>query len=197
MKFPEGQYDVVLADPPWAYYGSPDKWAAAGKFYDLMTPEEIFSLPVGDLLTPTGALFLWATGPSLETSVYALAEWGLYFRGVGFVWVKTKQDGTPIGAQGVRPSFIKPLTEFVIIGSKAKRGRPMKLASEAISQTVFAPRREHSRKPVEVRERIEALFAGDLKKIELFSREMTPGWDHWGNERTKFNGRPRKKHIGA
>jgi N6-adenosine-specific RNA methylase IME4 len=192
VKFPKGQYDVVLADPPWDYYGSPTKWAAAGKFYDLMTPEEIFNLPVGDLLTPTGALFLWATCPALDVAVNALYEWDLFFRGVAFVWVKTKMDGTPIGAQGVRPSFIKPLTEFVLIGSKQKRGRPMKLASEAISQTVFAPRREHSRKPVEVRERIEALFAGDLKKIELFSREIVPGWDHWGNERGKF--RPKKKH---
>lgn len=194
MKFPKGQYDVALADPPWEYYGSPTKWAAAGKFYTLMTPEEIYSLPVGDLLTPTGALFLWATCPALDVGVKALDAWGLNYRGVAFVWVKTKMDGTPIGAQGVRPSFVKPLTELVLIGSKAKRGRPMKLASEAIAQTVFAPRREHSRKPVEVRERIDALFAGDLKKIELFSRETGPGWDHWGDERGKFNGRPKKKH---
>ena len=31
-------YDVVLADPPWSYYGAPDKWGAAAKFYPEVPP---------------------------------------------------------------------------------------------------------------------------------------------------------------
>lgn len=49
-----------------------------------------------------------------------------------------------------------------------------------------APRREHSRKPDEVRDRIVALM-GDVPRIELFARQSAPGWDSWGNESTKFD----------
>ena len=48
-------------------------------------------------------------------------------------------------------------------------------------------RREHSRKPDEVKKRIVDLM-GDLPRIELFARQsLDKGWDYWGNEITKFN----------
>lgn len=105
--------------------------------------------------------------------------------GVAFVWIKTKRDGSPIGAQGVRPSIVKPLTEFVLAASRVPNGRPMPLGSESVVQTVFAPRREHSRKPDEVRERIEQLYP-DARRLEVFARTSAPGWDVWGNETNKF-----------
>ena len=33
----QGTYDVVYADPPWSYYGDPNKMAAAGKYYALLS----------------------------------------------------------------------------------------------------------------------------------------------------------------
>ena len=50
-----------------------------------------------------------------------------------------------------------------------------------MKQIIFAPRREHSRKPDEVRDRIIKLV-GDLPRIELFARQKVEGWDVWGNE---------------
>jgi N6-adenosine-specific RNA methylase IME4 len=50
-----------------------------------------------------------------------------------------------------------------------------------IYQKVEAERTKHSKKPQEVRNRIELLF-GDLPRIELFARQTSPGWDVWGNE---------------
>jgi N6-adenosine-specific RNA methylase IME4 len=41
-------------------------------------------------------------------------------------------------------------------------------------------RREHSRKPDCVRDRIERLVSGPY--IELFARESKPNWDCWGNQ---------------
>ena len=52
---------------------------------------------------------------------------------------------------------------------------------------MFAPRREHSRKPDEVADAIVRL-CGDLPRIELFARTRRPGWDAWGNEVDKFGG---------
>ena len=40
---------------------------------------------------------------------------------------------------------------------------------------------KHSKKPDEVRKRIEEMFPTQ-KKIELFARQKTEGWDVWGNE---------------
>ena len=174
-------YDVVLADPPWSYYGQQDKWGAAAKFYPLMSDDDIRAVPVADLLTRRGVLFLWATGPRLDFAIQCLADWGLSYRGMAFVWVKTKRTGEPIGAQGVRPSIVKPTTEFVIAGSPVARGRPLRLADEGVPQVVMAPKRAHSAKPIEVHERIERLYP-DARRIELFARSARAGWDAWGHE---------------
>lgn len=178
-------FDVIYADPPWSYSGQQDKWGAAAKFYDTMTDEDIYNLPVNDLLAERGVVFLWATGPKLHLAMEAIKRWGLHYRGVAFVWVKTRKDGVPLRAMGVRPSIVKPITEFVLAASKVKEGRPMPLSSEKVVQTVFAPRREHSRKPDEVRDRIEELYPG-ARKLEMFARTTTEGWEVHGNETDKF-----------
>ena len=182
LDFPTNQYDVVLADPPWSYSGQQDKWGAAAKFYPTLPDNEIFRLPVKSIMAPRSVLFMWATSPKLDLAMRTLNEWGLHYRGVAFVWVKTKLDGvTPIGAQGVRPSIVKPTTEFVLAASTVKTGRPLRLASESVRNVVMAPKQEHSRKPDEVHERINALYP-DARKIELFARRPYPGWEVWGNE---------------
>ena len=174
-------YDVVLADPPWSYTGAQDKWAAAAKFYDTMSDGALLNFPLEEWLSPKGVAFIWATAPRLDFAIEFMKARGLHYRGVAFVWIKTKKDGTPMGAAGVRPSIVKPLTEFVIVGSRVAAGRPMKLASESVVQTVFAPRREHSRKPDAVQERIEDLYP-TASKIELFARDPRPGGAAWGTE---------------
>ena len=146
-----------------------------------MSDQEIFRLPVADLLADRGVVFLWATCPRLDSAVDAIRAWGLHFRGVGFVWVKTTGAGVPIRAQGVRPSVTKPLTELVLVGSNVKSGRPLPLASESVCQTVFAPRGAHSEKPEGVQDAIEVMYPGK-RYAELFARRKRPGWDVWGNE---------------
>lgn len=181
-NIPQRKYPILLLDPPWDYSGSPDKWGAAGKEYDLLKPEEIAQFPVPYLLETPGLVFLWATCPKLDIAIDTLRSWDLHYRGVAFVWVKTKKDGTPIGAQGVRPSTVKPLTELVLVGSNRKNGRPLPVASEAVVQTILAPKQEHSEKPVEIFSRIDALYPS-YDKLECFGRgKAQDGWDIWGDE---------------
>jgi N6-adenosine-specific RNA methylase IME4 len=174
-------YQVILTDCPWRYEGSTTKWGAAEKFYETMSDDEIFNLELP--LIPPGLVFVWATGPKLHTAIDAIRAWGLHYRGVAFVWCKTKKDGTPIGAQGVRPSIVKPLTEFVLVGSTQRTGRPLPLASEKIVQTVFAPKGAHSAKPVEVMDRIDEMYP-EYRKLEMFSRGRPHNsmWDVHGLE---------------
>lgn len=178
---PTGPFDVAVIDPPWAYYGSGDKWAAAAKFYDCLSDDELAAMDVRSLLHPRSVVFVWATGPRLDAAIRLLSAWGLAYRGVAFVWVKTARDGRPLGARGVRPSIIKPVTEFVLCGSPCRRGRPLPVADESIRQVVFAPVEEHSRKPEEVQTRIETLYP-NASRVELFARRLRPGWTAWGNE---------------
>ena len=180
-ELPKRKYDVILADPPWSYYGQQDKWGAAAKFYELMPDGDIASLPVSRMAKRETVLFLWATCPRLDVAVDTMRSWGFAYRGVAFVWVKTTKDGRPIGARGVRPSIVKPTTEIVLAGSMTTKGRPMPIASEAVRQVVLAPVGRHSAKPAEVSERIESLYP-TAERIELFARRRRDGWTAWGNE---------------
>ena len=183
LILPTTTHDVILIDPPWSYTGQQDKWGAAAKFYDTMTDRDIYNLPLTSLLNKPNVVFVWATGPKLHKAIRAIQKWKLSYRGVAFVWIKTKKDGTPIGAQGVRPSVVKPLTEFVLVASTQLEGRPLKLSSESVVQTIFAPKREHSQKPDEVMERIEQMYP-EYSKLEMFARTPRDGWGAWGNEVT-------------
>ncbi len=173
-------YDVVVTDPPWAHYGSQTKWGAAAKFYETVSDDDLVEV-ARPPLAPNGVLFMWATGPRMDAAIRLIDTWGLHYRGMAFVWVKTGKDGTPWKARGVRPSIVKPLTEFVLAASPQRRGRPMPLSSESVVQTVFAPVQEHSRKPDEVQDRIEQLYP-HATKLEMFARQRRPGWDAHGLE---------------
>jgi N6-adenosine-specific RNA methylase IME4 len=65
----------------------------------------------------------------------------------------------------------------------ATKGKPRRISSN-VDQLVVSNRREHSRKPDEIYERIENLLEGPY--IELFARTKRPNWDSWGNEVNKF-----------
>lgn len=185
-KLPDEQFDIILADFPWKYYGSPTKWAAAGKEYDCLEDAEILQFPMQRLLSKKAVVFLWTTSAKLDFTLQCIKHWKLHYRGMGFVWIKTKKDGvTPIGAQGVRPSITKPTFEFVVCASTAAKGRPVKLRDESIRSVVLAPVAEHSRKPRAVHDRVSKMYS-DAKKLELFAREPAEGWMTWGNQLLHF-----------
>jgi site-specific DNA-methyltransferase (adenine-specific) len=179
------KYQVIYADPAWKHYGSETKDQAAGKHYSCMSAEELAALNVRERWAEKNAvLFMWATCPLLDVAIATLKAWDFHYRGVAFIWVKTNQAGKIISGQGVRPTHVKPTTELVLFGSTQKVGRALPLMTEAMGQVVLAPRPQnvHSRKPPEVRRRIEELLGPDVSKIELFARERFPNWDAWGNE---------------
>jgi len=205
-----GRYNILVIDLPWHYYGSKSyvgipgdggyatetKMAAASKFYPTMSDEEIAALPVRDWLAPKNVVFLWATGPRLDAAINTLQAWDLTFRGVPFTWVKTRKDGKPIGAQGVRPSITKPTTEYVIAASTTRKGRPLPVADEAVPQVVLSPRGAHSAKPEEVQNRIERLYP-HASKAEMFARRHRDGWDCYGNELEELGSIPQEAKSGT
>lgn len=182
---PNKKYDIILCDPPWEYHGQQDKWGAAAKFYPTMSDKEILDIPIYDIMNKRSILFIWATCPRLDMAMKLGKKNGLYYRGISFVWIKTDKAGNPFGARGVRPSITKPLVELVVAFSTVEKGRPLILGDESVQQTIFAPTREHSRKPDEVKQELYSMYTS-YSKLEMFARETTPGWDAWGNEVGKF-----------
>ena len=65
----------------------------------------------------------------------------------------------------------------------ATRGNVLRPAVNTVSSLILSPRREHSRKPDEVYERIERMYP-NARKLELFARNKREGWDSWGDEIT-------------
>ena len=175
-------YQLVYIDPSWLYYGDKFKDQAAGKHYDCMVYDAIAALPVREIMAPRSVLFCWVTSPLAFYQMLTVAQWGLYFRGFTYVWPKTRKDGQLIHGQGVRPTLTKPTTEFLTAWSPNKRGRPIPIFTEKQAQVWPLPRPpRHSEKPAIFRDLLIQL-CGDVKRIELWSRDLVEGWDAIGDE---------------
>jgi N6-adenosine-specific RNA methylase IME4 len=173
------KYDIVYADPPWFVtdFGT----ASARKHYPVMRNEELWALPVRNIMSDRAALFLWVTCPRLDVGIETIEKWGLHFRGVTFAWVKTRADGGIIFGKGVPPTFTKPNIEMVLAATTVRSGRPFPILSYNMPQVILSPTGKHSAKPRVFRDNLVSL-CGDRPRIELFAREQMEGWDAWGNE---------------
>jgi N6-adenosine-specific RNA methylase IME4 len=178
------RYGAILADPPWTFktYSAKGTGRGAVSHYDTMSFEDLAAMQVADLAADDCALFLWVPKTTLQRGLDLIATWGFTWKTIGYTWAKTTKDGTrfPIGLG----YYTRANPEICLL---ATRGRPKRL-SRGVPELIIAPRREHSRKPDEARERIEQLFAGPY--LELFARDSRPGWDSWGAEVGLFDNGP-------
>lgn len=187
MDLPEGGYKVLVADPPWRFqaWSHRGEGKGASQHYPCMSLDDICALPVASIAAPDAALFLWVVQPMLPEALRVLESWSFSFRTVAFCWVKMRKGWD--GKTHERPRL--GLGYHTRSGMEqcwlAIRGKGYKRKAQGIEQVVFAPLREHSRKPDEVMRRIDALV-GDVPKVELFAREARGGWATWGLETNKF-----------
>lgn len=175
------RYGAIYADPPWRFATRSPKGdgRSASAHYPVMSLAEIMALPVADLAAEDCALFLWVTDPLLPQGLDVMRAWGFEYKTVAFYWTKTNRDGSPFVGMGY---WTRANPEPCLLGV---RGRPARL-SPSVRRLIISPRREHSRKPDEVRDRIMRLVGGPY--LELFARSTAPGWDAWGREVGKFAG---------
>ncbi len=105
-------------------------------------------------------------------------SWGFHYSTVGFVWVKSTKDKK--GFHFGLGNWTRSNTEICLIATKGSIERK----DASISQIIYEPVEEHSKKPDIVRDKIVKLV-GDLPRIELFARGKTcDGWQAWGNQIT-------------
>ena len=193
--WPTGKYGAILADPPWFWksykdfsgHGGPvmSTSRSARRHYDVLDYEQLKALPVSDLTLEDAVLFVWIIWPHLEQAIDVISSWGFTYKTCAFCWVKaqTKQIDLlrdDMDGQVGLGFWTRANSEVCLL---ATRGKPKRLNAD-VRQAILEPRREHSRKPSCVYERIERLVAGPY--LELFARTTRPGWTSWGNETRKF-----------
>lgn len=173
MRFP-----VIYMDPPWAYqvYSKKGRGSSAENHYRTMGREDICALDVAGIAAEDCVLFLWVTFPCLLEGLEAIRRWGFTYKTLGFVWAKRcrKQRDKWFWGLGF---WTRANPEICLI---AVRGKPKRI-SKAVHSMVDAPVERHSKKPDEVRRRIEQLM-GDVPRVELFARQRYDGWACLGDE---------------
>lgn len=168
------KYSIVYADPAWQYEQK-GLQGAAERHYTTMKTEDICALPVPSITAKDCALFLWTTFPQLPEALRVMEAWGFHYKSVAFVWLK--QNRKSLSWFYGLGFWTRGNAEICLLGT---RGHP-KRQSAKVHQFIISPIEKHSKKPDITRDKILELL-GDLPRVELFARQVTPGWDLWGNE---------------
>lgn len=173
-----GGFSTVLADPPWRFANRTGKVAPEHRRldrYSTLSLDEIKALPVHETLATNAHLYLWVPNALLPEGLEVMKCWG--FRYVtNIVWAKRRKDGGPDG-RGVG-FYFRNVTELLLFGVRGS----MRTLAPGRSQVnmIETRKREHSRKPDEQYDLIEACSPGPY--LELFARYPRSGWTAWGNE---------------
>jgi len=189
-------YGAILADPPWRY----EVWSgetavkrrsghgtnvSAAVHYETMTPQAIAEMPIASLAAEDCVLFLWVTWPTLLQAIDLIEKWGFTYKTCAFNWMKAHAGQIELFQDAIEGQmgmgyWTRANSEVCLL---ATRGKPKRIHAD-VRQSIISPRREHSRKPDGIHDRIERLVAGPY--LELFGRQKRSGWDVWGNQTDKF-----------
>lgn len=187
-------YDVVIVDPPSRF----ETFSEAGEEkspqaqYDTMGQEEILALPVAELLRGDGLCFVWTTWPLMVSGAAQqwMPAWGV--RPVtGGAWFKRTRTDKPSFGTGYR---LRSACEPFMIGTMGNpaTAKNVRNVIETMEKEngVYAPVREHSRKPDDQYQLCERLCPRALHGAELFARQRYVGgaitWSAWGNQVEQF-----------
>ena len=190
------KYQVIYADPPWLFktYSDKGKDRSPEQHYKCMTMEDIKNLPIQDIADDDCVLFIWATYPMLNQCLETIKAWGFTYKTIGFTWVKLlkKWKDRSIDYGIIKES--EQIEKLMAMGLGyitranpeiciyATKGKPKRPNSKSIRNLVISAIDIHSKKPLEVVNRLNIMYP-DSAKIELFARKkIHKDWDYWGDE---------------
>lgn len=168
IPFPKKKYQIIYADPPWQYRKNtvPPNRRIENQ-YPTMAIKDILSLAVP--ADDNCVLYLWVTYPFLVEGLQVIEAWGFEYKSC-LVW-----DKEIIGCG----YWFRGQHEFLLVGVRGNVKPPPN--SLRISSVYRQRRAKHSQKPEKIRQLISAWYPSE-RKIELFARKKTKGWDVWGDE---------------
>jgi N6-adenosine-specific RNA methylase IME4 len=166
---PSGKYRVIYADPPWSYGNTqPDYHTEQRDHYPVMSLQEICDLPIKEIAEDDSVLFLWVTSPILEESFVVVKSRGLKYKAT-IIWDKVKHN---------MGHYNSVRHEIVLI---CTRGSCQPDVRKLFDSVITEERTAHSEKPSIMREIIDTIYPNG-KRVELFARRLSPGWETWGLE---------------
>ena len=141
-----------------------------------MTLDQIKALPVQEIAAPVAHLYLWVPNALLPHGLDVLSAWGFHYKS-NIVWHKVRKDG---GSDGRGVGFyFRNVTELILFGTRGRNARTLSPGRRQVNY-LATRKREHSRKPDEQYDIIEACSPGPF--IELFARGTRPNWTNWGRQ---------------
>jgi N6-adenosine-specific RNA methylase IME4 len=180
QEFARGRlFGTVLADPPWRFQNSTGKVAPEHRRlarYGTLSLTEICDLPVASLCDDAAHLYLWVPNALLPDGLEVMRRWGFTYKS-NIVWHKVRKDG---GSDGRGVGFyFRNVTELLLFGVRGRNARTLAPGRRQVNM-LQTRKREHSRKPDEQYELIEACSRGPF--LEMFGRGGRPGWTTWGDQ---------------
>jgi N6-adenosine-specific RNA methylase IME4 len=175
------RFGAILADPPWRFQNKTGKVAPEHRRlsrYATLTLDEIAALPVSEIASDMSHLYLWTPNALLPEALSVMKAWGFAYK-TNIVWHKIRKDGGPDG-RGVG-FYFRNVTEMLLFGVRGRNARTLPPGRRQVNY-LATRKREHSRKPDEQYELIEACSPGPF--AELFARGLRDGWECWGAQAT-------------
>lgn len=179
-------YDVIVIDPPWQ-----NKSVKRSKRYSYLSPLQIQQIPIPKLAAPDCLVITWVTNRQKYLrfvkeelyplwSVELIAEWH---------WVKITISGEFVFP--LDSPHKKPYEGLVLGRVREKTALPLRNADVKVvpipdhKLIVSVPCTLHSHKPP-LAEVLKDYIKPEGQYLELFARNLQPGWTSWGNEVLKF-----------
>ncbi|NXO56253.1 METL4 protein, partial [Aramus guarauna] len=179
------KYDVIVIDPPWE-----NKSVKRSNRYSYLSSWQIKQIPVPALAAPNCLVVTWVTNRQKHLrfvkhelyphwSVKTLAEWH---------WVKVTKTGDfvlPLDSLHKKPYEVLVLGRVQGDEKEALRKSEDILPIPEHKLIVSVPCSLHSHKPP-LTAVLAEFIKPDVECLELFARNLQPGWTSWGNEVLKF-----------
>ena len=186
------KYSIIYADPPWTFKNKNtggSLTSGANAKYSTMSVDDISKLPINNLSSTDSILYMWWVASQPKEALKVVESWGFEIKTmVGFNWVKTTKNDKLHFGMGF---YSRSGSEACLI---AVKGKPKRINAsirsvlitdenndDYFTETIYNKVGIHSKKPDIIRDRIVDMM-GDLPRIELFARNVTDGWDVFGDE---------------
>src|SRR2546429_5054687 len=172
-------FGTIVAAPPWRSVTRTGRMAPEHRRlsrYGPLPTAAIMALPVAKLAASASHLYLWVPNALLPDGLRVMEAWGFQYK-TNIVWHKLRKDG---GSDGRGVGFyFRNVTELVLFGVRGRNARTLAPGRRQVNY-LGSRKREHSRKPDEQYEIIEACSPAPY--VELFARGKRKGWLVWGQQ---------------
>ncbi|XP_075903502.1 N(6)-adenine-specific methyltransferase METTL4 isoform X2 [Nelusetta ayraudi] len=174
-------FDLIVIDPPWE-----NKSVKRSRRYSSLPSTQLKRLPIPLLSSPNCLVVTWVTNRQSHLQFVCdelYPHWGVEVVAQWF-WVKVTTSGEyvfPLDSPHKKPY------EVLVLGRCADKSTSPLETSQVEDQRVIVsvPSALHSQKP-SLSDVLRPYIGAEAKCLELFARNLQPGWTSWGNEVLKF-----------